>query len=371
MSSQCPSDNTIAVDQSSFWSSSGVNWDAHRVGWAIAGGCSVVLTKLLLIEYVAATTTEHKAESVIANKDKRSMPIPITFRQLANELVKAYFMYTVKVKVTFCGARFCYVDTRHFPQWSVLQYVIFRPLISIVGIICEKYNVLCESAGFNPSYANLYLEVVDFLSITIALYGLLVFYGLMSDELKGRRPLAKFLCIKLIVMFTFYQSFVFSALEGRVIKATTYWTATNIADGLSALTICIEMVIFSALMMWAYPATEYRQKTGSSATSIWRPLWDSINYSDFAHEIYGSLHFFFTKKRLPSAPGAKMDFGEAFGLTGRGRVATGDDVARIPSYDERIHLAAVQSYPLQETYGQPAGASAMQERYAYGQDRSS
>ena len=45
---------------------------------------------------------------------------------------------------------------------------------------------------------------------SIALYGLLVFYGLTKDELKSRRPLAKFLTIKLIVMFTWYQSFVVS-----------------------------------------------------------------------------------------------------------------------------------------------------------------
>jgi hypothetical protein len=43
---------------------------------------------------------------------------------------------------------------------------------------------------------------------SVALYGLILFYGLTKDELKGRRPLAKFLCIKLIVMATFYQEFV-------------------------------------------------------------------------------------------------------------------------------------------------------------------
>ena len=43
---------------------------------------------------------------------------------------------------------------------------------------------------------------------SIALYGLFVFYGLMAEELKGKRPVAKFLSIKLIVMFTFYQTFV-------------------------------------------------------------------------------------------------------------------------------------------------------------------
>jgi hypothetical protein len=45
---------------------------------------------------------------------------------------------------------------------------------------------------------------------SIALYGLVIFYGLTKDELKGRRPLAKFLAIKLIVFFTFYQAFLVS-----------------------------------------------------------------------------------------------------------------------------------------------------------------
>ena len=52
---------------------------------------------------------------------------------------------------------------------------------------------------------------------SIALYGLLVFYGLMKEELKGKRPGLKFLSIKLIVMFTFYQAFVVCPfLFGRV-----------------------------------------------------------------------------------------------------------------------------------------------------------
>ena len=50
----------------------------------------------------------------------------------------------------------------------------------------------------------------------MALYGLILFYDLTKEELAGRRPLAKFLSIKLIVFFTFYQSFivrnVFSAM---------------------------------------------------------------------------------------------------------------------------------------------------------------
>lgn len=43
---------------------------------------------------------------------------------------------------------------------------------------------------------------------SIALYGLILFYTLTKEELVGRRPLAKFLSIKLVVIFTFYQTFV-------------------------------------------------------------------------------------------------------------------------------------------------------------------
>ncbi|KZT66067.1 DUF300-domain-containing protein [Daedalea quercina L-15889] len=398
-STLCPSDNTATVEQDSFWSTSGVNWDAHRIGWVIAGCCacvSVIFTLinvllharhytnpaeqrqiirvlympavyaiisffsyryfrsytyysliecvyesvtlsaflLLLIEFVAATATGHDVDNAIARKDKNKLPFP--FCCWRYRPTKAYFMYTLK--------------------WSVLQYVIIRPAISIAGIICQAYGVLCESGPWSFKTANSYLEVIDGVSITIALYGLIIFYALTREELKGRRPLAKFLSIKLIVMFTFYQGLVFDALEGRVIHATEYWTETNIADGLNALATCIEMVFFSAFMIWAFSAREY--KIDGVTTGIGRPLLDSINYTDFAIEIAGSLKFFWDYiRRKPYTRGprvtvtemdgktrTKMNLDEAFGVDGPeytayapSELSTG--VPPRMSYDENIRLA--------------------------------
>ncbi|KAF9493015.1 DUF300-domain-containing protein [Pleurotus eryngii] len=369
----CAAENAASVDQSQFWDGENLNWEAHRIGWTIAGGCAVltmIITTLsvgqhcrsytnpaeqrqilrilympaiyaiisffsyrffrsytyyslveiayeaitlsafllLIIEYVAATASGHDAHAAIERKDKSPLPIP--FCCWRYRPTKAYFMYTVK--------------------WSVLQYVIIRPACSIAGIICEKMGVLCEAKGFDPRYARVYIEAINFVSISVALYGLLLFYDLMKDELHGRRPLAKFLSIKLIVMFTFYQSFVFSALEGRVIHETQYWTVSNIKNGLNALAICIEMVFFSILMWWAYTAKEYKRKTGELPTSVWRPLWDrSVSLppsTDFAAEISGSCRFFVEYLRgkphtrghghraLNASGRPKMDFGEAFGV---------------------------------------------------------
>jgi len=225
-----------------------------------------------------------------------------------------------------------------------MQYVILRPAVTIAGIICQAFNVLCASGPYSIHYANVYLQCVDFVSISIALYGLILFYGLTKEELAGRRPLAKFLSIKLIVMFTFYQAFVFSVLKNRVIHGTEFWTSTNVADGLNALAICIEMIFFSLFMMWAFPWKEYLVQPGDPHTSIWRPLWDSINLWDFAVEIWSELSFFarrLTGRRAP--PRTKPGFGEVFGVGGytSGESSRGGayklPVARM-SYDDDIRL---------------------------------
>ena len=37
------SENTIDIEQSNFWSSSNADWDAHRIGWAVAGGSTILV----------------------------------------------------------------------------------------------------------------------------------------------------------------------------------------------------------------------------------------------------------------------------------------------------------------------------------------
>ncbi|KIL66240.1 hypothetical protein M378DRAFT_75551 [Amanita muscaria Koide BX008] len=324
---RCPSENTARIDQSSFWTPGAWHWDAHRIGWTVAGvftlltmlvsGLSILAhcrnytvprqqrqiirilfmppiyafisflsyrffreyvyfslvqsgvlsaisntwvlyivdhflqftkcvylflcRRLLLIEYVAESAETHDRSSLLAEKEKRRLIIP------------EYFMHAVK--------------------WSVLQYAFVRPTITLIAIICEVAGVLCESQGYSAHFASVYLDTIDFISISVALYGLILFYNLTKEDLRGRRPLAKFFAIKLLVFFTFYQSFLFDALKGRAIHATAYWTETNIANGLSALTICIEMLLFSAFMWWAYPVGEYRRE-GTPTTTIGTPLLD-------------------------------------------------------------------------------------------------
>ena len=42
-------ENTIDINQSSFWDSSDIHWDAHRIGWAVAGGCTILVCVFFFI----------------------------------------------------------------------------------------------------------------------------------------------------------------------------------------------------------------------------------------------------------------------------------------------------------------------------------
>ncbi|KIJ52814.1 hypothetical protein M422DRAFT_242741, partial [Sphaerobolus stellatus SS14] len=249
---------------------------------------------LLLIQYVAATASGSKAENVLLRKDKQPLPFP------------------------FCFWRFRPTKPSIHPKTGFVCLVL-----CVIGIITQALGVLCVQI-YSPHFAEVYIVAIDFVSIR-------------RTELVGRRPLAKFLCIKGIVMLTFYQEFVFSVLQKyKVIHATEFWTATNVADGLNALATTIEMVFFAAFMLWAYPVSEYKDDS-LPKTSFWRPLWDSINYADFGREIFGSVAFFIryllgrpnthTPKgnsypaqssyqgvQIPQASTSRIDFGDAFGL---------------------------------------------------------
>lgn len=128
------------------------------------------------------------------------------------------------------------------------------------------------------------------------------------------------------------------------------------------------MVFFSLLMMWSFSWKDYQVQPGEPYTSIWRPLWDSINFcmsspghpftlharpddlervGDFAVEIGAELSYFVNRFRgRRQRPSAKLDFRQAFGGAD-GYAAASDERLRgayaLPvsrtSYDDDIRLA--------------------------------
>jgi len=140
---------------------------------------------------------------------------------------------------------------------GTLQYIVVLPITSIIAVITQFVGVYC-SGNIDPTYAWLYLSVAVFVAVTIAMYSLITFYENTKEFLKPHKPLAKFLSIKFVIFFCFWQGIGVSGLvKLKVIQATTYWTADNIASGVQNVLVCCEMVLASILHLFAFAYQDY------------------------------------------------------------------------------------------------------------------
>ncbi|KAJ2064243.1 hypothetical protein GGI17_001128 [Coemansia sp. S146] len=173
-------------------------------------------------------------------------------------------------------------------KWGILQYVAISPIATLATIITHARGVYCPNS-MHPKYAHIWIEVVDFISVTVAMYALVSLYRVVKENIMDNKPLIKFVAIKAIVFVIFWEGFVISWLGSNnihVIKETKYWSKDNVVDGLTALVICIEMVLFAALFIKAFSIAPYKRPEGTHRTPMRRAFMDSLNFGDFFLEIW-------------------------------------------------------------------------------------
>uniref|UniRef100_A0A1D1XNY0 Transmembrane protein 184C n=1 Tax=Anthurium amnicola TaxID=1678845 RepID=A0A1D1XNY0_9ARAE len=135
------------------------------------------------------------------------------------------------------------------------QFVVVRPICSILMIIFQL-------VGFYPSWLNWTFTIILNFSVSLALYALVLFYHVFSKELAPHNPLAKFMCIKGIVFFCFWQGIALDVLAAAgVIKSHHFWLdVEHIQEAIQNVLVIIEMVIFSVLQQYAYHVAPYTGK---------------------------------------------------------------------------------------------------------------
>ena len=142
-------------------------------------------------------------------------------------------------------------------KYGVLQFVFFKIVTTFIVIILHSQDSFHKGEwGWNSAYT--YLAVIMNVSIGYALYCLVKLYFATKDDLKEWNPVWKFLCIKGIIFATFWQNFLIQVLYSvGVIKGFGDWDAATVADKLPDFLICIEMLGFAVLHLYAFPHTDY------------------------------------------------------------------------------------------------------------------
>ncbi|KAF0900723.1 hypothetical protein E2562_034778 [Oryza meyeriana var. granulata] len=132
------------------------------------------------------------------------------------------------------------------------QFVVIRPVCSILMI---TFQLL----GLYPSWVSWTFTIILNFSVSMALYALVIFYHLFAKELAPHKPLAKFLCIKGIVFFSFWQGFALEVLAAvGIIQSHHFWLdVEHIQEAIQNVLVIIEMVFFSVLQQYAYHVAPY------------------------------------------------------------------------------------------------------------------
>jgi hypothetical protein len=111
----------------------------------------------------------------------------------------------------------------------------------------------------DPRYAYIWAAGVNAISVTIAMYCLIQFYIQLKDDLAPHRPFMKVLCIKLVIFFCFWQSWIISLLttDNGPLKATEQIAGPDLRIGIPSMLTCVEMAIFAVLHLYAFPWKPY------------------------------------------------------------------------------------------------------------------
>ncbi|KAF8933870.1 hypothetical protein BGZ52_006531 [Haplosporangium bisporale] len=313
------------TDPSKFISGGSITWKRHYVGWTVAGVCALVATLIslqLMYRHAKNYTNPSQQRHII----RILFMIPIyaiisflsyrfyqeaIYYETIRDCYEAFVIYSFfvllltylgenteerKNKITGQGQErrklvfplncFYYDPSSdnflHYMKYGILQYVVVKPLMTIAAVVLEYKGLYCEYI-YAVNYGKLYITIINFVSVTLAMYCLVLFYVTIKTEIASHAPFLKFLCVKLVIFFCFWQTWILGVLGNYgVFKATEYWSVFNIEIGISALAICVEMVIFSILHIVSFTYKPY--VTGEN-TRVSKALGDAFNPVDLVREL--------------------------------------------------------------------------------------
>ncbi|KAI8827170.1 organic solute transporter Ostalpha-domain-containing protein [Fimicolochytrium jonesii] len=144
----------------------------------------------------------------------------------------------------------------HYCKIGTLQYVVLRPVTTVLAVVTQLTGKFCEDS-MSPRFAHLWIIIVNSISVTVAMFALVQIYTTIKSELKGYHPVLKFVSIKFVIFFSFWQSVTISILSNtHIIHSTPHWSSLEISNSLNAFILCIEMAIAALLHTKAFSYTE-------------------------------------------------------------------------------------------------------------------
>ena len=153
---------------------------------------------------------------------------------------------------------------------GTLQFIVVKSITTIVYVVLTPLGLYSEGS-FNIRSVFTYVSLVLSASMGWAMYCLVKLFVATKEELrnpKDWRPVGKFLCIKGVVFFTWWQGVLLLILRNvGIIGPIGDWDAQNVAKGLQDLAVCVEMLAFAIAHNFTFSYRDYLPDGASGTTS--------------------------------------------------------------------------------------------------------
>ncbi|KAL3981784.1 Organic solute transporter Ostalpha family protein [Acanthocheilonema viteae] len=214
------------------------------------------------------------------------------------------------------------IEFLRFCKQATLQFCIIKPIMATLTVILMMMGKY-EDGNWNGDQGYLYITIVYNVSISLALYGLFLFYTATRDLLSPYQPVLKFLTVKSVIFLSFWQGFLLAVLGSTSAIDPVYdaeghevISRGTIAAAWQNLFICLEMFFAAVALKYAFSISAYIDpSTGMNGSVGGRPvtlqsisssLKETMNPKDIMQDAIHNFHpqyQQYTQHSNPTRPG--------------------------------------------------------------------
>lgn len=169
-----------------------------------------------------------------------------------------------------------------FCKQATLQFCLVKPVMAFVIIFLQAFGHY-RDGDWSPDGGYIYITIIYNISVSLALYGLFLFYFATRELLTPFEPVLKFCTVKSVIFLSFWQGnisnyarfhisscyklmlFLLGVLlaileKANVISPITLGQTTSagtVSAGYQNFLICIEMLFAAIALRYAFPYQVY------------------------------------------------------------------------------------------------------------------
>lgn len=149
-----------------------------------------------------------------------------------------------------------------FCKQATLQFCLVKPLMAFIIIFLQAFGHYHDGDWSSGGY--IYTTIIYNISVSLALYGLYLFYFATRDLLTPFEPVLKFFTVKSVIFLSFWQGVGLAILEkaeviSPIVGADKTTSAGTVSAGYQNFFICLEMLFAAIALRYAFPYQVYAQ----------------------------------------------------------------------------------------------------------------